>query len=237
MLKGSLLLISKNKTATEQKLTEILAELKINSKANLDMLIIERYEDKKNIGIDQIKAGRMFLSKKPFQGKNKALIIQEAGGMTIEAQNALLKILEEPPSYATIILCVRNEEDVLSTIISRCQRIFVHSVVDRVGEWAGTNNGGQTSYGRVSQMSGGGKLAWAEETSKEDRNNVNELLEQWIIDARKLLETQLDNQDENQLSIKALHENIILTVQTKADLEKTNVNMRLALENLVLHMQ
>lgn len=56
---------------------------------------------------------------KPFKSEWKIYIIKEAHKMTKEAQNALLKTLEEPPSYAIIILLVEDIENILDTIISR----------------------------------------------------------------------------------------------------------------------
>ena len=53
----------------------------------------------------------------------KIYIINQAESMTIEAQNALLKTLEEPPEYAIIILITSNKEALLDTIKSRCEII------------------------------------------------------------------------------------------------------------------
>lgn len=48
--------------------------------------------------------------------------------MTIEAQNCLLKTLEEPPEYVVIILIVSNENKLLTTIKSRCTKIYFESL-------------------------------------------------------------------------------------------------------------
>ncbi|TFH34069.1 MAG: hypothetical protein E4G93_05920 [Dehalococcoidia bacterium] len=61
----------------------------------------------------------------PFEGKRKVLILENADHMTDEAANCLLKTLEEPPPYVTWILLVEDENRVLETVISRCQRIDV----------------------------------------------------------------------------------------------------------------
>ncbi len=60
---------------------------------------------------------------KPYSSKYKIYIIAEAEKMTAEAQNALLKTLEEPPSYAVIMLLTNNILNLLPTIISRCIRL------------------------------------------------------------------------------------------------------------------
>lgn len=65
--------------------------------------------------IDQVKYG-------PIQSKYKVYIIDEVHMMTVNAFNALLKTLEEPPSYCVFILCTTEPHKLLPTILSRCQR-------------------------------------------------------------------------------------------------------------------
>ena len=60
---------------------------------------------------------------KPVKSAKRVFIINNADTMNEAAQNALLKILEEPPSYATIILVLTNKERILRTIKSRCTEI------------------------------------------------------------------------------------------------------------------
>lgn len=57
---------------------------------------------------------------RPYYGGKKIYIIPDAENMTTEAQNALLKTIEEPPEYALIILIVKNRELLLQTVRSRC---------------------------------------------------------------------------------------------------------------------
>ncbi len=57
---------------------------------------------------------------KPIKSKHRVFVIDNADLMNESAQNALLKILEEPPAYATILLVVSNQEKILKTIQSRC---------------------------------------------------------------------------------------------------------------------
>lgn len=74
-----------------------------------------------SIGIEEIRNISNFLSLKPFQEKNKIVFIEEAQNLTIEAQNSLLKTLEEPPKNSLIFLSCPNESLLLPTIVSRCQ--------------------------------------------------------------------------------------------------------------------
>ena len=71
-------------------------------------------------------------NKKKIYNEYKIYIINQAESMTIEAQNALLKTLEEPPEYAIIILITSNKESLLDTIKSRCEiiKFLPISIVD-----------------------------------------------------------------------------------------------------------
>ena len=79
--------------------------------------------DGKNIKIDQIRNFQSKVYEKPVISNKKVYIIDNADLMTKEAQNCLLKTLEEPPNYVVIILIVSNENKLLNTIKSRCIKI------------------------------------------------------------------------------------------------------------------
>lgn len=76
-----------------------------------------------SIGIDEIRRIKHILSLKPYGGTNRLIIIYEIDKATLEAQNALLKILEEPPFTTFLILTTINHHLLLPTITSRCQVI------------------------------------------------------------------------------------------------------------------
>lgn len=67
---------------------------------------------------------------KPYSSKYKVYIINEAEKMTVQAQNAILKTLEEPPAYVIILLLVSNLQTLLSTILSRCVVLNMKPVRD-----------------------------------------------------------------------------------------------------------
>ena len=67
---------------------------------------------------------------KPYSSKFKVYIVNEAEKMNIQAQNALLKTLEEPPIYAVILLLTTNADYFLPTILSRCVRLDIKAVSD-----------------------------------------------------------------------------------------------------------
>lgn len=69
---------------------------------------------------------------KPFESKHKIYIMNEAEKMRPEAQNALLKTLEEPPEYAVIMLLSTSKEALLPTILSRCIQLDMRPVEDKI---------------------------------------------------------------------------------------------------------
>jgi DNA polymerase III delta prime subunit len=75
------------------------------------------------IKIEQIRELAYKLSLKPYQAKYKVALIDNADQMTIEAANALLKVLEEPKAYNFIFLITSNANRLPKTILSRCQKI------------------------------------------------------------------------------------------------------------------
>ena len=76
--------------------------------------------DGSNVKIDQIRQMQAKVFESPIISEKKVYIVDDADLMTKEAQNCLLKTLEEPPDFATIILIGSNKSNFLSTIISRC---------------------------------------------------------------------------------------------------------------------
>ena len=102
-----------------QELSKILLDTQ-NVDSSPDCINI--YPDGNSIKIAQIRKLQTDIIIKPHKNY-KIYIINQADSMTIEAQNALLKTLEEPPEYAIIILITSNKEALLDTIKSRCEII------------------------------------------------------------------------------------------------------------------
>lgn len=102
--------------------------IEFDSDNNPDFQLIESVDGK--IKIEQIRQMQRKVAEKPIISNNKVYIIDNADTMTIEAQNCLLKTLEEPPEYITIILICTNEGNLLSTIKSRCTRMQFEPIKD-----------------------------------------------------------------------------------------------------------
>lgn len=87
-------------------------------------LIYVSHEKPGTIGVDDIREQiNDTIMVRPYSSYYKIYIVDEAEKMTQQAQNALLKTIEEPPSYAVIILLTTNQEMFLPTILSRCVQL------------------------------------------------------------------------------------------------------------------
>ncbi len=75
------------------------------------------------IGIDAVRDLISAAHLRPYEGLRQVFIIQDAGRMTVEAANALLKLLEEPPPDVVLLLLAEDGESVLPTVFSRCQLV------------------------------------------------------------------------------------------------------------------
>ncbi|WP_288222456.1 DNA polymerase III subunit delta' [uncultured Clostridium sp.] len=87
-----------------------------------DYIDIINYRCKKaSFGVDDVREIVEEINKKPFEGDKKVIIIYDGNKLTVQAQNALLKTIEEPPNGVYIILLCESLELILDTIKSRCQ--------------------------------------------------------------------------------------------------------------------
>ena len=97
--------------------------LKANKRIHPDYFIVE--PEGSSIRIASVRASQRFLYHKSFQARNKILIITQAHLLTLEAANAFLKTLEEPPSKCLIILMSERTDLIIPTILSRCRKIYL----------------------------------------------------------------------------------------------------------------
>ena len=87
-----------------------------------DVLMVEPAETG-TIKIDQIRDAIERAAYRPFEGRRRVVIIDDADALNAEAQNALLKTLEEPPAASTFVLVTSRPDVLLPTVLSRCQRL------------------------------------------------------------------------------------------------------------------
>lgn len=94
-------------------------------------LIYVTHEKPASIGVDDVRRQiNDTIQVKPYSSSRKIYIVDEAEKMTVQAQNALLKTIEEPPAYAVILLLTTNVDAFLPTILSRCVQLKLKPLPD-----------------------------------------------------------------------------------------------------------
>ncbi len=111
------LLVSSDKKFIKKAASDMVSKLGV-SNYNLHQIFPDP-----SIGIGQVRKITQLITVKTYAGGNRLIIINDMGKATTEAQNALLKILEEPPLGTYFLLTVDNADRLLPTIISRSQII------------------------------------------------------------------------------------------------------------------
>jgi DNA polymerase III subunit delta' len=191
-------------------------QLKKISKFDIHLLTSE-----KQIGINDLRPIQKKIFLKPFSGNKKAVILDAYSGVTIEAQNSLLKILEEPPIDTIIYILALNKKLFLDTILSRCKIIEVGK------NETSDQNKNQNLDDVLNQLTGskvGDRLQLAQ--AIDSKKNTEEWLEQMIIFVRQKMIQDIE---------KHQYFYFLSSFQTTYRLIKsTNVNTRASLENLFL---
>lgn len=98
---------------------ECLACRKVSKGIHPDVQVLLPEKDKKTISVDQVRQLREKAFVVPNEGRHRVTVIPDAQQMTVQAQNALLKLLEEPPSFSVFILTAQARSQLLETICSR----------------------------------------------------------------------------------------------------------------------
>ncbi|MDI6857798.1 MAG: DNA polymerase III subunit delta' [Dehalococcoidia bacterium] len=119
-------------------------------------------DNSRDIRICQVRRLERVVSRTPFEGRYRVLIIDPADALNVEASNAFLKTLEEPPPSLVLILITSREESLLPTVVSRCRKVpFSLMTVTAVQEaleeeWSVPPE----DAGLLARLSGG-RLGWA----------------------------------------------------------------------------
>lgn len=111
------LLVSNNSAFIEDKINEF------KKKHSIAPYAYHEISPSPSISIEQVRQLRFLLSRKPLGGKERLVLIKNIDKATIPAQNALLKMLEEPPNETYILLTTGNTQQLLATVVSRSQLI------------------------------------------------------------------------------------------------------------------
>lgn len=160
----------------QEKEENCISCIKLNSQNHPDYCQIE--PENNTIKIEQIRNMQEKISEKPITSKRKVYLIINSEAMTKEAQNCLLKTLEEPPEYACIILTSNNESKLLNTIKSRCMKIYFDKIEEKEIEYYIKNELNIDISKKLIEKSEGsiGKAIKLEQ-EKETYEKLNNLLE------------------------------------------------------------
>ncbi len=107
-----------------------------------DIITIDRLPDKREITVEQIRTMRQDAFVLPNEAAAKVYILRHAGTMGPAAQNALLKLIEEPPPYGAFLLLTESPGDLLPTIRSRCVELAMTPLeTEEVLQWLAQHYG------------------------------------------------------------------------------------------------
>lgn len=227
--------------------------IEFDSDNNPDFQLIEPNEGK--VKIEQIREMQRKVAEKPIISNKKVYVINNADTMTTEAQNCLLKTLEEPPEYITIILICSNEDNLLSTIKSRCTRMYFEPLdIYEIRKYVNQNYDGQAISENILNLSQGsiGKAIKLNE-NKDIYENIEKILlsmqNKDLIDIVQMAEEIYKTKEEissildymNVILLKLSKQNIKyikgieIVEQTKKRL-KANSNYDMCIDNLLFSM-
>lgn len=197
----------------------------------IDQTIVEPAPKKdgtiSSLGISDVKLMQQKVSLKPIKSTTKAVILPNSQLLTIPAQNALLKLLEEPPEHTLLFLITTQLDTLLPTIRSRCSinkvTIETPSLPDEELKQL------QHQATMLQQQSIGDALKMAEQLAKDKEKALS-----WLIKMITLMREEMIKSREN--DSKGTHAATIIRnlQQTHKDLSTTNANPRLLLEHLFL---
>lgn len=172
------------------------------------------FPNNSKLGIEQARKIKEHLSFKPFQAKGRGVALEDASSLTVEAQNALLKILEEPPAESIIILGASSDVTFLPTVLSRCQVVILNSFQDPSDE----------------------------KMLKPVQHDIEELLKADIAERFEYIEKIKDKETFLKSLVVYFHQNLPANTDFLKELlqaeqwENQNVNIRAILEYLMLKM-
>ena len=227
----SILLISQDRKKAKEYIDNFSQDEKI------DRIDVSINSFEKTIGIEDIRNIRKNIFLKPHLSKTKIVVIEAYEGITIDSQNALLKILEEPPENTTIIIAISKIGLILPTILSRCK-------IAEIKQPFGLSKEISTQYLNIlvsllSNSGVGDRLKLAQDIAKNKEKIIPELEKMIIVARKKLIDSACHSErsEESHGNVVSQYLNLLISLnKTYNVLKTTNVNPRLTLENLFLNL-
>ena len=227
--------------------------IEFDSNNHPDFMCIE--PDGNRIKIEQIRFLQKKIQEKPIIANQKVYLINDADTMTTEAQNCLLKTLEEPPSFAAIILIGSQENAFLTTIKSRCMILHFQTIEDeKIKQYLETNYGmTNLTAKRLTMFQGSIGKAISLKDKQAEYEKIETMIEALekkdLMDVMQLAEPLYKAKEEifeileyiNILLLKQAKENYLYTncikiVENTKKRLKQNGNYDMCIDNLVFNM-
>ncbi len=228
------------------------------------LIVIPEREEKgkkvrlKEIGIERIREVCRILSTYPMQGKYKIMIVNDAHYLTEEAQNSMLKIMEEPNDTSLVILVTHQEKGILPTLQSRCQKLLFSLVPDNEMEkiFSSQNKKKDLSVMAFAMGRPGRAIKLLKEEIKEtdfgkkvlaiknadivERLKIAEMLSGNSVEAANELRQWIwflrYEAGKNKKNLVQNYHNIQAIEETLQKISKSGINVRLVLENLLINL-
>lgn len=216
----SLLLIAQQKETRQQYLDDFCDQKEIGK---FDRIVIQPEEN--SFGIAQVRSAQKSAFRKPLHGQEKILIFEDAQLLTVDAQNALLKLLEEPPRHTYMVLSAQVLQPFLPTIVSRCKIVTIKAPLPKLSDEEKQKI--TQIVKSIQEGSIGEKLALAETLSAQ-KETLPAFVDQLMLHARETMLAQPTH---------ASHMHLLQTLQeVRITLQTTNVSPRVILEHAFLKM-
>ena len=140
----------------------------IDAMQHADLTIIQAESEGGTLKVDQIRDSRKSLTLKPYMSKFRVAIFLRFQEANDNAANALLKTLEEAPSYAVLILTADNPEQLLPTIVSRCEVLRLRPLSIEEVQRGLENRGIENSRAKLIAHISGGRFGYALRLTEDD---------------------------------------------------------------------
>jgi DNA polymerase III delta prime subunit len=218
------IIVNKSKDSQKEQLKILLKRIfNKDLKESPDIHVLNP-EKENSIGIEEVKELQKAMKYKPFQEEKQVGIILQAEKLTTQAQNALLKTLEETTETSLYILCVNNERNLLPTIKSRGIVIYSFSQIEKTTVEEDLEN--FLDLDPLEQFNTIEKYSKDKDSSLAFINSLEERF-------RKRLELDIKNGniDSSQRNL-----SLLKTVQKSREKISANCNRRLTLEAMVVEL-
>lgn len=220
------ILVNRSQKNPEEYIKTLLEKVATSKVLRISDYHTLKPEEKDSIGITEVKTFIKEMIYKPFESDIQIGVILEAEKLTTEAQNSLLKILEESPEHTIFILCVNNERNLLQTIRSRGSVVYTENQLEQPGK---NEDKEENSFFELDMIE---KFAVIEKQS-ETKDSATDLVNRIEAVLGRRLELEIKNG--NIESSRRFREQIRIA-QTCREKISANCNRRLALEAMVLEL-